>query len=50
MIDDILSETSTKMEKTIEALKREMATIRTGRASPAFVDHIKVAYTVFLCR
>jgi len=44
MIDDILSETSTKMAKTIEAMKREMATIRTGRASPALVDHIKVDY------
>jgi ribosome recycling factor len=44
MIDDILSETSTKMAKTIEAMRRELATIRTGRATPALVDHIKVDY------
>jgi len=44
MIGDILSETSTKMGKAIEATKREMATIRTGRATPAIVDHIKVDY------
>ncbi len=44
MIDDILSETSTKMAKTIEAMRRELATIRTGRAIPALVDHIKVDY------
>ena len=44
MIGDILSETSTKMGKAIEATKREMATIRTGRATPAIVDSIKVDY------
>jgi ribosome recycling factor len=44
MIDDILSETSKKMGKAIDAMKRELATIRTGRATPAIVDHIKVDY------
>ena len=44
MIDDILSETSKKMGKAIDAMKRELATIRTGRAAPAIVDHIKVDY------
>lgn len=44
MIDDVLSEANAKMGKTIEALRRELGTIRTGRASPALVDHIKVDY------
>jgi len=44
MIDDVLSEAKAKMGKTIEALRRELATLRTGRASPALVDHIKVDY------
>jgi len=44
MIDDILSETSKKMGKAIDVMKRELATIRTGRATPAIVDHIKVDY------
>jgi ribosome recycling factor len=44
MIDDILSETSKKMGKAIDAMKRELATIRAGRATPAIVDHIKVDY------
>ena len=44
MIDDILSETSRKMGKAIDAMKRELATIRAGRATPAIVDHIKVDY------
>ena len=42
MIDDILSEASTRMGKTIEAMRKELAAIRTGRATPAIVDHIKV--------
>ncbi|MBA7593508.1 Ribosome-recycling factor [subsurface metagenome] len=44
MIEDILSETSTKMGKTIEALRKELAAIRTGRATPSLVDQIKVDY------
>jgi len=33
------------MEASVEALKRELASsIRTGRASPALVEHIKVDY------
>ncbi|MDY6906918.1 MAG: ribosome recycling factor [Chloroflexota bacterium] len=44
MIDDILSETSAKMEKAIEAFKKELASIRTGRASTALVDGIKADY------
>lgn len=44
MIDDILSEASSRMGKTIEAMRKELAAIRTGRATPAIVDHIKVDY------
>lgn len=44
MIDDILLEMSTKMGKAIEATKKDLTTIRTGRATPAIVDHIKVDY------
>ncbi|MFC2017068.1 ribosome recycling factor [Chloroflexota bacterium] len=33
-----------KMRKSIEVLKRELATIRTGRAAPALIEHIKVEY------
>ncbi len=44
MIEETLEETNSKMGKTIEALRKELATIRTGRASPAIIDHIKVVY------
>lgn len=44
MIDEVLSEASTRMGKTIEAMRKELAAIRTGRATPAIVDYIKVDY------
>jgi len=34
----------TRMEKTIAALKSELATIRTGRANAALLDHVRVSY------
>ena len=42
MKDEILSELKQKMNKTIEALKKEFMRIRTGRASTALLDGIKV--------
>ncbi len=47
MVDQTLLAADGKMQKTIEALKRELNTIRTGRATPALVEYIKVdAYGV----
>ena len=43
-IDDILLDAEEQMEKTIEHLKHELRTVRTGRATPALVEHIKVDY------
>ena len=44
MIEDTLLEGEMKMEASVEALKRELASVRTGRASPALIEHIKVEY------
>ncbi len=44
MIETILKNTDMKMKKAIEALTAELSSIRTGRASPALVEHIKVDY------
>ncbi len=44
MIDDVLSDSKTKMTKSIEALQRELASVRTGRASPGLVEHLRVDY------
>jgi ribosome recycling factor len=43
-LDDILFDCEEQMEKGIEHLKTELRGIRTGRASPALVEHIKVDY------
>jgi len=44
MIDEIMRDTDANMRKAIEAIKRGLATIRTGRATPALVEHIRVDY------
>jgi ribosome recycling factor len=44
MIEDVLSDASSRMGKTIESLKKDLATVRTGRATPALVDSITVDY------
>ena len=40
----ILSDTDERMTKSIDALKRELSTLRTGRATPSLVDNIHVDY------
>ncbi len=42
--DDILFDCEEHMEKAIEHLKHELRTVRTGRASPALVEHVQVMY------
>ena len=44
MIEDVLLSAEKKMEASIEALKRELSGLRTGRASPALIEHINVDY------
>ncbi len=44
MIEDNLREAETKMQKSLEALGKEILTIRTGRASPGLIDRIPVEY------
>lgn len=44
MIDDILAEAKDGMNKAVEALKHDLAALRTGRASTGLVDKLIVAY------
>ena len=44
MLDEIIEEVRDGMEKAIEALRRDLASIRTGRASTAMLDNVKVEY------
>jgi ribosome recycling factor len=42
MIDKIRAETEERMQKSISAFRRELAGIRTGRATTALLDSVKV--------
>ena len=42
--DLILMELEDHMSKTVEVLRREFATVRTGRANPALLDRIFIDY------
>ncbi len=44
MIKDVLRTTEEKMRTSSQFLRRELASIRTGHASPALVEHLKVEY------
>ena len=44
MINEVLAETHERMEKTIDSLRTDLTSIRTGRASPALVERISVEY------
>jgi ribosome recycling factor len=44
MIKDVMDDAEVRMGKAIEALRRDLATIRTGRASPSLVERLPVDY------
>jgi ribosome recycling factor len=44
MIADIKKNTESKMQKSLEALKNDLAKVRTGRAHTGLLDHIQVEY------
>lgn len=44
MINDIKKDTQTRMQKCVETFKQDMTKLRTGRATTAIVDHLKVNY------
>jgi ribosome recycling factor len=44
MLDEIISSTKSDMEKALDALKKALATIRTGRAHVSLLDSVRVDY------
>ena len=44
MIEEIYKDASSRMKKSIEVIKQDLAKIRTGRATPALLDHVMVDY------
>ena len=43
-IDDVLIDGEIRMEKTLEALGRDLNTLRTGRATPALLENVTIDY------
>ncbi len=44
MLADIKSDAKTRMRKSLESLRNELAKIRTGRAHPSLLEHVHVDY------
>jgi ribosome recycling factor len=44
IIKDFLDEASSRMQKSVESTRSELATVRTGRASPHLLDRVEVDY------
>ena len=44
MSEQILYNIEQKMHRSVEALQKELTTIRTGHASPSLVEHLRVEY------
>jgi ribosome recycling factor len=44
IVQETLKDAEERMGKAIEALHRDLATVRTGRANPALIDSLKVEY------
>ncbi len=44
MIDEIIKDADSRMQKSIDSLKGELSKVRTGRAHPSLLEHIVVDY------
>lgn len=44
MVKDIIKDATEKMKKAVEVVTHELHTIRTGRATPALIESVKVDY------
>jgi ribosome recycling factor len=44
MIKDVMDDAESRMGKALDALRRDLGSIRTGRASPSLVERISVDY------
>ena len=44
MINELHANSKDRMDQAVEHIRQELATLRTGRANPRMVDHVKVEY------
>ncbi|MCH7879567.1 MAG: ribosome recycling factor, partial [candidate division Zixibacteria bacterium] len=42
MAKQIIEDVQTRMNKSLEAIKHELATVRTGKALPSILDQVRV--------
>ncbi len=43
-LEEVLEDAGTRMTKAVEALQRDLASLRTGRATPALLENVSVDY------
>lgn len=43
-INDVTTDAKNRMARSIDALRQELSKLRTGRAHPSLLDHIRVSY------
>jgi ribosome recycling factor len=44
MIDELLADAKERMQKSVDSTRNELATVRTGRASPHLLDRLDIDY------
>lgn len=44
MLDELFNDTEERMQKAVEVLKSELASLRAGRANPALLEKIQIDY------
>jgi len=44
MSEEIIQQMTSKMDKTIEALKKDFSQVRSGKANPAMIEDVKAEY------
>lgn len=44
MSNEVINQAKTRMEKAVDSLKRELATVRAGRANPSLLDKVFIDY------
>lgn len=44
MLDDLKKDATGRMQKSVQALQAELKKMRTGRAHPSLIEHLKVDY------
>jgi ribosome recycling factor len=44
MIDELLADANERMQKSVESMRNELSSVRTGRASPHLLDRLNVDY------